>query len=122
MLEYINNRYNTNIGDLDKNSKIKISNNLIIDTFHPFIWPDLNNNYYNTKGKCMGLIDHIGILSDGTVIPCCLDSKGIINLGNIYNDSIDDIFNKDIVKNMINGFKNKYKCQELCRHCSFLDK
>lgn len=70
----------------------------------------------------MGLINHIGILSDGTIIPCCLDSKGIINLGNIYNDNIKDIFNKDIVKKMINGFKNNYKCQELCKHCSFLDR
>lgn len=122
MLEYINKRYNTSINKLDKNSKIIISNNLIIDTFHPFIWPDLNNNYYNSNGKCMGLIDHIGILSDGAIIPCCLDSKGIIDLGNIYKDNIQDIFNKDIVKEMINGFKNGYKCQELCRHCSFLDK
>ena len=121
MLDYINKRYNTNVMVLENNKKIKISNNLIIDTFHPFIWPDLSNNYYNSKGKCMGLIDHIGILSDGTIIPCCLDSKGIINLGNIYNDSIEDIFNKDIVKDMIKGFKNNYKCQELCRHCSFLD-
>ena len=121
MIDYINNRYNTNISNLEKNTKIKITNNLIIDTFHPFIWPDLNNNYYNIKGTCKGLIDHIGILSDGTIIPCCLDSKGIINLGNIYKDNINDIYNKEIVKEMIRGFKNNYKCQELCRHCSFLE-
>lgn len=120
ILDYINDRYNTNIMEIGKNSKIKISNNLIIDTFHPFIWPDLNNNYYNSSGKCMGLIDHIGILSDGRIIPCCLDSKGIINIGNIYYDELENIFNKEIVKDMIKGFKNNYKCQELCRHCSFL--
>lgn len=121
MIEYINNRYKTNISTLEKNIKIKITNNLIIDTFHPFIWPDMNNNYYNTKGTCKGLIDHLGILSDGTIIPCCLDSKGIINLGNIYQDDINDIYNKEIVKEMIKGFKNNYKCQELCHHCSFLE-
>ena len=120
IIKYINKRYNTNIYEIKDNSKIKISNNLIIDTFHEFIWPDLNNNYYSEIGKCKGLIDHIGILVDGTIIPCCLDSEGIINLGNIYKDDLIDIYTKDRVKNMIKGFKNNYKCEQLCRHCSFL--
>ena len=121
ILNYINKRYNININNLENNTKTKITNNLIIDTFHEFIWPDLNNNYYNEVGKCQGLIDHIGVLSDGTIIPCCLDSKGIINLGNIYEENIDKILDKDIVKEMIEGFKKGYKCQELCKHCSFLE-
>jgi len=121
ILKYLNNRYNCNINKLENNTKIKISSNLIIDTFHEFIWPDLNNNYYNEKGKCKGLIDHIGILSNGTIIPCCLDSLGNINLGNIYNEELKEILNKEIVKEMIEGFKKGYKCQELCKHCSFLE-
>jgi len=120
ILDFINKRYQTNITDIKDNNKIKITNNLLIDTFHEFIWPDLNNNYYNEVGTCKGLIDHIGILSDGTIIPCCLDSQKIINLGNIYQDNLEEIFNKEIVKEMIKGFKNNYKCQELCKHCSFL--
>ena len=67
------------------------------------------------------MIDHIGILSDGRVIPCCLDSEGIITLGNIYNENLDEILDKKIVKEMINGFKNNYKCQELCKHCNFIE-
>ena len=121
MLDYINKRYRVNIDKLDNNVKTKITNNLIIDSFHEFIWPDLNNDYYNDKGRCLGLIDHIGILSDGTIVPCCLDSKGIINLGNIYLDNLDDVLNKELVTTMIDGFKKGYKCQELCKHCSFLE-
>ena len=121
ILNYINKRYNTNIEKLEKNNKTKITNNLIIDTFHEFIWPDLNNNYYNELGKCRGLIDHIGILSDGTIIPCCLDTLGNINLGNIYKDELNVILESKIVKEMIEGFKKGYKCQELCKHCSFLE-
>ena len=102
--------------------KIKISNNLIIDTNHEFIWPDLNNSYYNESGKCLGLIDHIGILCDGTIIPCCLDSNGNINLGNIFNDNLDDVLSSKLVNDMINGFKNNKKVCELCKHCYFLNK
>ena len=86
-----------------------------------FIWPDLNNNYYNDKGKCYGLITHFGILVDGTIIPCCLDSKGIINLGNIFNDDINSILNSNRCKNMVDNFRNDKKCEELCKHCKFLD-
>ena len=121
ILNYINKRYNTNIISLENNTKTKITSNLIIDTFHEFIWPDLNNNYYNEVGKCKGLIDHIGILSDGTIIPCCLDTLANINLGNIYKEDINTILNKEIVKDMIDGFKKGIKCQELCKHCSFLE-
>jgi len=121
ILDYINKRYGSNVNELKANQKIILMNNLIIDTFHEFLWPDLNNNYYNELGTCKGLIDHIGILSDGTIIPCCLDSKGIINLGNIYENEVDEIFNNERVKSMINGFKKRYKCEELCRHCKFLD-
>jgi len=121
ILNYINNRYDMNIKNVLDNQKIKILSNLLIDTFHEFVWPDMNNNYYNEIGTCRGLVDHIGILSDGTIIPCCLDSKGIINLGNIYKDTLEDVFNKELVKEMREGFKMNYKCHELCRHCSFLD-
>ena len=121
ILKTINNHYNCQINGIRNNQKIKITKNLMVDTFHEFIWPDLNNHYYSDKGKCMGLINHIGILVDGTIIPCCLDSRGVINLGNIYHDNLDDIFSSKRVKTMIDGFKKGYKCEELCRHCKFLD-
>ncbi|WP_427927148.1 SPASM domain-containing protein, partial [Acinetobacter baumannii] len=39
----------------------------------PFEWPELNGSYYNERGFCQGIRTHIAILSDGTVVPCCLD-------------------------------------------------
>ena len=120
IIDCLNKRYHLEITDIKDNQKIKIGKNLMIDTFHEFIWPDLNNDYYSEIGGCKGLIDHIGILSDGTVIPCCLDTKGIINLGNIYQEELDDILDKEIVRAMIDNFKKGYKCQELCNHCCFL--
>ena len=71
--------------------------------------------------KCYGLITHFGILVDGTIIPCCLDSKANINLGNIYSDDINEVLNKSICLEMVKGFKNNKKIQELCKHCKFLD-
>ena len=68
-----------------KNAKsIKIDNNTFVNKENLFIWPDKNIDN-NIDGYCYGLDTHIGILSNGTVVPCCLDSDGIINLGNIFN-------------------------------------
>ena len=120
IISYISSKYNIVIKDDFGN--IKLDDNLYLNEFHEFIWPDLSNNYYDVNGRCFGLIDHIGILSDGTIVPCCLDSRGVINLGNIYRDDLSCILKSDRVGNMINGFKNGNKCEELCRHCRFLDK
>lgn len=117
IINYINNYYKTNI----KLEKCKIKDNIYLDISSYFIWPDLNNNYYSDKGKCYGLITHFGILVDGTIIPCCLDSKGIINLGNIFTDNINDVLNKPLCREMKEGFKNNKKIHELCKHCKFLD-
>ncbi len=120
MINYINKRYNLNLKE--NVSNITIKDKLYINNFHEFIWPDLNNNYYNELGTCYALTDHIGILVDGTIIPCCLDTQGIINLGNIYKDNIEKIMKQDRVINMITNFKNNKKCEELCKHCKFIDK
>lgn len=102
--------------------KFELCNKVFLSKFHEFIWPDFNNNYYSEKGKCYGLIDHIGILSDGSVVPCCLDSCASICLGNIFEDCIDDILKSSRVDEMIKGFKCGYKVEEFCKHCSFLEK
>lgn len=117
IVDYINSYYNTNI----KLEKCKIKDSLYLDISSDFIWPDLNNNYYSKKGKCYGLITHFGILVDGTIVPCCLDSKGDIPLGNVFDDDIEKVLNSKVCLEMVKGFKNNKKVMELCKHCKFLD-
>lgn len=114
----INRKYNTNIDEKTKN--FKINNYLFINNFHEFIWPDLENSFYEENGTCYGLKDHIGILVDGTVIPCCLDTTGTINLGNIFEDTLENIISSSRYQKMLEGFKQHKKCEELCKHCKFL--
>lgn len=118
IINYINKYYNTNI-NLDNNS-YKIKECLYINKSDTFIWPDINNDYYNEVGKCYALKDHIGILVDGTIVPCCLDTTGTINLGNIYNTNLDEVIENERCTNMLLGFKQNEKREELCKHCSFL--
>ncbi len=98
---------------------IKINDTLYVNKDYEFIWPSLDNNCHNLTGTCLGLKSHIGILSDGTVVPCCLDAEGIIALGNIFEKSLEEILNSERAQKMIKGFRENKKIEELCKHCSF---
>lgn len=121
MLELLNEKYHTSFRESDLKGNQTIKENVFLSSFHEFIWPDLHNTYYDQKGTCYALLDHIGILVDGTIVPCCLDTKGDIALGNIFKDSLDTVLHSRRVTQMKDGFKQHEKCEELCRHCSFLD-
>lgn len=101
------------------NGSMKLKENVFIDFDEEFIWPDLENNLDKQTGKCLGLIDHFGILVDGTIIPCCLDSKGIINLGNIFVDDIDKVLNSKRANLLRENNKMGNRCENLCKHCGF---
>lgn len=110
------------IKDIKEKNNISLRNRLYLNKESLFAWPSLENDYYNEIGKCYGLKTHIGILSDGTVVPCCLDSEGIINLGNIFNENFDDIINSKRSQDMIKNFNNNKVCELLCKKCSFKNK
>lgn len=118
IIDYLNKRYDTNI---ELKNGFKVTNNVFISINKEFIWPSLNNNYYNTSGTCYALKDHIGILVNGDIVPCCLDVNGIIKLGNIFKDNLEDIINSERYITMKEGFNNNIKCEKLCQKCNFLN-
>lgn len=116
IIKYLNKYYDSSI----KNQQnLKIKDRIFIEFKNEFTWPSLDNNYYNTYGSCRALKDHIGILSNGTVIPCCLDSQGTIKLGDIYKQDLSDIINSSKFKNIEEGFVNNKKVELLCCKCSY---
>lgn len=121
ILNLIGERYNiTNIANkIEKDSFIKLEDKKFINLDTIFEWPSLDTDEISCTGSCYGLIDQIAILVDGTVVPCCLDQNGIINLGNIFENDIKDILKSNKVKNIIEGFKGNKLNNELCRKCRF---
>ena len=119
ILNMINKKYNVNLDINNLKNNSTISKNIFISINKEFIWPNLNNDYYEENGTCYALRDHIGILVDGTIVPCCLDSEGTIKLGNIFKDNLNDIINSKRYNNMLNGFKCNKKIEELCKKCKY---
>ena len=56
-----------------------------------FEWPSLGHAFVSDRGRCYGLKSMCGVLVDGSVVPCCLDSKGDVTLGNIFNETMEQI-------------------------------
>ena len=102
-----------------KDNNIKIRNNIYLDKDNKFTWPDNTNDSKEDSGTCLGTRNHIGILVNGDVIPCCLDSKGNLKLGNIFNDSLDNIINSEKFKEINEGFKHHKITNNLCKNCVF---
>jgi len=97
----------------------RIRDKLHLEYGERFDWPDINAEDLGEDVFCYGLGDHFGILADGSVVPCCLDSDGIITLGNIFSEDIDEILNSPRATLMRNGFKSKKATEELCRRCGY---
>ena len=99
-----------------------LKENLFLNKAELFEWPLLNHKFISIHGTCNGTKDHIAILCDGTVVPCCLDSDGIINLGNIYKIKLKDILNSDQFINFNSNLKNNILICKLCQKCSYRKK
>ncbi len=101
----------------DKN--INIADNIYLDKDIEFTWPNDSNEDYEINGTCYGTRSHIAILSNGIITPCCLDSEGNINLGNIFNDDIETVLNNKLYKEIKEGFQNNRIVNPLCRKCNY---
>ncbi|MDE5413505.1 radical SAM/SPASM domain-containing protein [Alkalihalobacterium chitinilyticum] len=98
---------------------VKIAERIYINQDIEFKWPSLHEEEDDGKGFCHGLRNQAGILANGTVIPCCLDGEGVINLGNINETNFSEIIEGERANNLYNGFSRREAVEELCRKCGY---
>lgn len=87
-----------------------------------FEWPSFDLPHQGTKGRCYGLVNHIGIHADGVVVPCCLDKEANIPLGNIFDSSLSEILDSQRAIAMKRGFENGIRVEKFCQHCTFINR
>jgi MoaA/NifB/PqqE/SkfB family radical SAM enzyme len=110
-------------GQWAENSRgYRIREKLFLEWGDRFAWPDLNAPDNGPRVSCYGLRDHFGILCDGTVVPCCLDSEGTITLGNVFRENLMDILASPRAGAMAEGFRCRKATEELCRRCGYAQK
>lgn len=97
----------------------RIGNRIFLEYGDKFDWPDLSAADGGDRVFCYGLRDQIGVLCDGTVVPCCLDHEGDIPLGNLFVNDLTEILESPRAKAIYQGFQNKKAAEELCRKCGY---
>ena len=102
-----------------KKHGMKLDERIFLEHGDKFDWPDLAAKDMGEEVFCYGLRDQLGILCDGTVVPCCLDSEGDIALGNIFESDLEVILASERAQAMYNGFSNRRATEELCRRCGY---
>lgn len=107
-------------GDWIENTRgMRIRKGLFLEWGERFTWPDREAPVQSDAVYCYGMRDHFGILCDGSVVPCCLDSDGVITLGNIFDTDISDILSSKRARAIAEGFACRKASEELCRRCAY---
>ena len=98
---------------------IRIGERIYLEHGDKFDWPDLSAHDGGEDVFCYGLRDQLGVLCDGTVVPCCLDHEGDLALGNLFHQDMEEILKSPRARAIYDGFSRRKATEELCRRCGY---
>ena len=106
----------------DINERFPEADIIIVGGIHNFRYdvdsfPDLHSHYKMTP--CSYIMQRLAIFWNGDVTTCCMDYNNHFQLGNVRNQSIQDIW----LSEKMNLFREKHfnqqrKSMPICRHCN----
>ena len=105
--------------DLKAERGIPLAPRVFLNPEQQFAWPQPSAPDCGGQGYCRGLRDHLAILVDGTVVPCCLDAEGLLALGNIIQQPLSEILAGPRARQMREGFAHQWLVEPLCRRCTY---
>ncbi len=121
ILDVLHEEFPNEWGDVRGGSSKKLSQKLFLEWGERFDWPDMSSPECSPDADmfCHGLRDQIGVLADGTVVPCCLDADGKLALGNLFESDIDSILSSPRARAIYDGFSSRRAAEQLCRKCGY---
>lgn len=98
----------------------KLTERLYLEYDQMFEWPDEEHRELEVNEVfCYALRNQVGVLVDGTVVPCCLDHDGSIALGNLFTQSLQEILSSPRAQAIYDGFSHHTASESLCRKCDY---
>lgn len=107
------------LASLSGQRAVQLDERVFVSFEEQFTWPDVKNPDYGTVGSCYGGRAMIGILADGTIVPCCLDGEGVCALGNALETPLATILDTKRYRALAGGFANHQVVEPLCRRCGY---
>ena len=118
ILDFLREKLGSSVWPETRDGSFKLADHLYLERAQKFDWPDLGADEADTQ-FCYALRDQLGVLADGTVVPCCLDHEGDIALGNIFEEELDTILNNARARELRRGFSRRQPAEALCRRCAY---
>ena len=121
ILDYLHREFPNEWISRREGTSLRLASRVFLEFAEQFEWPDMDlpECDINADMFCHGIRNQIGILVDGTVVPCCLDSDGNIPLGNIFESTLDEILSSPRATAMYDGFTRRQAVEPLCRKCGY---
>ena len=105
-----------------RHKSFNITGKLYLHEDSRFEWPAMpapGSGISESHGTCHALESHVAILHDGRVVACCLDHKGLIELGNIQTRPLPEILEGELAQRLREGFAMHELRHPLCQACSY---
>ena len=109
-----------NRADVRQGKGLRVQRRLYLNFDTRFDWPSPSAPLQSAAGTCRALSRQLGILCDGTVVPCCLDKEGVLALGDAKRRALDEILSGERADLMNRGFREGRLVEDLCRRCTFV--
>lgn len=103
-----------------KQDNLKLAPHIFLQLSSRFTWPDGKTMLTGKARSCYALRDQVAILANGTVVPCCIDAGGILSLGNIFRQDMEDILEQEKAIRLRQGLQNGIFTETFCRSCGFI--
>jgi radical SAM protein with 4Fe4S-binding SPASM domain len=98
---------------------IHLKKHIYLQIADRFDWPHETRSTKDAPKTCYALKDHIAILCDGSIVPCCLDADAHLLLGNIFTDNLSAAIKSEKALRIKEGFRHKIAVEDFCKKCGF---
>jgi len=99
----------------------RLGHKVFLEWGEEFDWPDMRAPAItaDTPIFCYALRNQVGVHTDGTVVPCCLDADGVLSLGNLHREPLAEILATPRARAIYDGFTDHRAAEALCRRCGY---
>ena len=75
---------------------------------------------FSRTSRCFEPYRNITILSNGTVVPCCVDYNGVLAMGSVWQEpNLKKIFNNSAYRGLRRSFRPNNRINSICERCSY---
>ena len=102
-----------------KKRRIRLDYRFFLRFGKKFSWNNKGQIHRNSKPYCHASITQLSILSNGIVVPCCIDCDATMRLGDLQNQSFKEILDSKIFNDFNHSQMHCVNLPDKCLSCDF---